>query len=221
LFSITSKGELTSLHSFNIADGYTPSSTLFQATNGVFYGSTYEGGSNPCGGAGCGTVFGLDVGLAPFVSLVGQEAKVGSGEGILGQGFTGATKVSFHGTHADFKVVSDTLIKASVPSGATTGYVTVSTPSGTLKSNKRFRVTPQLLSFDPPSGPVGTQVTITGVSLTQTQGVGFGDQIPAQFTVNSDTQVTAIVPAGAKTGPIGIQTLGGKAISSTVFTVTQ
>ncbi len=77
------------------------------------------------------------------------------------------------------------------------------------------------MSFTPTSGPVGTQVTITGVSFTQTTGVGFGDYTPAQFTVNSDTQVTATVPSGAKTGPVGIQTQGGIAISTQTFTVTQ
>ncbi len=51
--------------------------------------------------------------------------------------------------------------------------------------------------------------------------VGFGDYTPAQFTVNSNTQVTATVPSGAKTGPVGIQTQGGIAISTQTFTVTQ
>jgi large repetitive protein len=80
-------------------------------------------------------------------------------------------------------------------------------------------VTPQLLNFSPPSGPVGTQVTINGVGFTQTTGVGFGDNVPAQFTVNSDTQITATVPSGARTGPVGVETKGGTAISSGTFTV--
>jgi large repetitive protein len=78
-----------------------------------------------------------------------------------------------------------------------------------MKSNRKFLVTPQILAFDPPSGAVGTEVTITGMSLTQTKGVGFGNTKPAQFTVDSDTQVRATVPLGAKTGWIGIQTAGG------------
>jgi hypothetical protein len=90
-----------------------------------------------------------------------------------------------------------------------------------LNSSVPFRVIPQVLSFDPPSGPPGTQVTITGVSVTQTLGIGFGDRTPAQFTVNSDTSVTAIVPQGAKTGKIGIETKGGVAISLGTFEVTE
>jgi hypothetical protein len=68
---------------------------------------------------------------------------------------------------------------------------------------------------------VGTQVTITGISLTQTQGVGFGDKVPGQFIVNSDTQVTATVPTGAKTGPVLVKTPGGLGMSKDKFTVTQ
>jgi hypothetical protein len=133
---------------------------------------------------------------------------------------SGATAVSFNGTLATFTVVSSTEIKTTVPSGATTGSVAVTLPAGTLKSNKNFRVTPQILSFSPPSGPVGTLVTITGVSVTQTTSVAFGGIKAASFTVNSDTQVTATVPAGAKTGKIGIVTKGGVAVSSGTFTVT-
>jgi len=48
--------------------------------------------------------------------------------------------------------------------------------------------------------------------------VTFGG-VKATFTVNSDTQVTATVPSGAKTGKIGITTKGGKTTSSAKFTV--
>jgi hypothetical protein len=63
-------------------------------------------------------------------------------------------------------------------------------------------------------------VTITGVSLTQTTNVTFcGPE--AQFTVDSDTQVTATVPSSAKGGHIAIVTPGGKTWSKQDFTVTQ
>jgi hypothetical protein len=63
-------------------------------------------------------------------------------------------------------------------------------------------------------------VTITGVSLTQATKVTFGGVAATGFTVNSDTQVTATVPTGAKTGRIVITTPGGTASSATNFTVT-
>ncbi len=61
--------------------------------------------------------------------------------GILGQGLTGTTSVTFNGVAAtSFKVGSDTFMTAVVPSGATTGPVVVTTPGGALTSNVSFRV---------------------------------------------------------------------------------
>jgi hypothetical protein len=56
-------------------------------------------------------------------------------------GLTGATAVTFNGTPATtLPVVSDSLIKATVPTGATTGTIQVTTPSGTLASNEPFQL---------------------------------------------------------------------------------
>ncbi len=216
LFKITPEGTLTTLHSFDGDDGTGPYAGLIQATNGNFYGTTFSGG-----GGGGGTVFGLSVGLGPFVTFVRDSGKVDWTAEILGQGFTGTTGVSFNGTAAaGFTVKRDTYLTAIVPDGATTGSLTVTTPGGVLTSNVPYRVQPTILSFSPTSGPVGTPVTITGVSLTQTEKVNFAG-VHASFTVNSDTQVTATVPTGAQTGKIAIVTAGGKTWSAQEFTVTQ
>jgi hypothetical protein len=82
------------------------------------------------------------MGLSPSVAFVRNPAKVGQAFGILGQGFTGTTSVSLNGIPATFTVKSDSLIEATLPSGATTGYVTVATTSGTLTSNVPFHVIP-------------------------------------------------------------------------------
>ena len=141
IFQFTAKKKLTTLHDFceetGCTDGQWPQSGLFQATNGKFYGTTLIGGAY-----GGGTVYTLDMGLGPFVSFVLPAGRVGQTGGILGQGFAGTTSVSLNGIAANFTVVSDTFIKATVPAGATTGYVTVATPSGTLTSNVTFRVIP-------------------------------------------------------------------------------
>ena len=99
--------------------------------------------------------------------------------------------------------------------------MTVKTPGGTLKSNHIFRVTPVILSFTPTSGPVGTPVTITGTSFTGATKVTFGGVKATTFSVDTDMQVTAYVPTGAKTGKITITTPGGTAVSKDIFTVTQ
>jgi uncharacterized repeat protein (TIGR03803 family) len=218
IFEITPEGALTTLYSFcslpNCADGATPTVGLLQATNGIFYGTTSQAGSGKDG-----TVFTLSTGLGPFVKTQPAFAKEGATIGIFGQGFKSSSVVQFGGVQGTVVKVSGTFLEAKVPAGALTGSVTVTTNGTTLTSNQEFRVLPQVLSFSPPNGSVGTPVTINGVGFTQTTGVGFGDNVPAQFTVNSDTQITAIVPSGAKTGPVGVETKGGTAISSKTFTV--
>ena len=140
LFTITPAGVLTTTHTFNTVS-QTPEA-LFQATNGTFYGVTLEGGNYNCGPFNCGIVFSLAVGLGPFVETVPTAGRVGTKVDILGQGLKGTTAVSFNGTAAKFVVHSNTYLTATVPSGATTGYVTVTTPKRKLKSNKEFRVIP-------------------------------------------------------------------------------
>ncbi len=102
----------------------------------MLYGTAIQGGH-----FGFGTVYRLDMGLAPFVALVRYGGKVGSTAQILGQGLTGTTSVTFNGVASNnVRVFSDTLLTAVVPFGATTGPVVVTTPSSALTSNKNFAV---------------------------------------------------------------------------------
>jgi uncharacterized repeat protein (TIGR03803 family) len=135
IFSISSGGTLTTVHSFDNTDGEYPSGGLVQATNGTFYGTAFMGGAN-----NAGTIFSLSLGLGPFVKTLPTSGAVGAAVTILGTDLTGATSVTFDGTAAVFKVVSSSEITTTVPTGATTGDVKVVTPSGTLSSNVSFRV---------------------------------------------------------------------------------
>jgi uncharacterized repeat protein (TIGR03803 family) len=119
--------------------GCLPTSTILQLPNGIFYGVTYEGGADDDG-----TFYSLNTGLAPFVILQFPLGTEGTSLGIYGQGFVNgpATAVSFNGKTASFTVVSDTYMTATIPTGATKGYVTVSEPSATLKSNIIFTPKP-------------------------------------------------------------------------------
>jgi len=137
-FSITPAGTLTTLHIFDNTDGTVPFSGLTQHTNGTFYGTTVIGGTS-----NDGTVFSVAVSLAAFVETRPTSGKVGATVYILGTGLTGASSVTFNGVSAPgFTIVSGSEIKATVPTGATTGTVEVTTSKGTLKSNVSFRVTP-------------------------------------------------------------------------------
>jgi uncharacterized repeat protein (TIGR03803 family) len=225
-FMITPTGTFTVLQSFDGTNGSDPSVTPFQSTTGIVYGDTETGGTGTMGSCNddCGVFYSWtnSAQLPPFVSLVPSAAKGEKQIGILGQGFSSKSVVKFDGVQAtSVKNTGSTFLSATVPSGALSGPVTVTTGATVLTSNKAFQVIPQILSFNPTSGPVGTPVQVTGVSLTQTSKVTFGGVAATQFTVNSDILVTATVPTGAVTGHIAITTPGGVATSSGVFTVTQ
>ena len=169
IFRITPSGTFSVRYSFDGTHGSLPMVTLLQHTTGTLYGDTNTGGSH-----NTGAFYSLKASLAPYAALLPSSGKVGRSIGILGQGFNSATGVSFNGTAATFKISSDTFLTATVPAGAKTGIVTVTIPGGNLNSRINFRVVPSIKSFTPPSGPIGTQVKITGVSLTQTSKVTFG-----------------------------------------------
>jgi len=139
LYKLTPNGLLTTLHSFDGVNNQYPGGNqpfgLNQATNGTLYGVTAYGGLE-----NDGTVFSLAVGLSPFVENVAGSGKVGAQVDILGNNMTDATSVSFNGTAAAFEVISNSLISATVPVGATTGFTSVTISGKTLKSNMRFRV---------------------------------------------------------------------------------
>jgi uncharacterized repeat protein (TIGR03803 family) len=144
IFEITPAGVFTQLHTYGtcIGSGYFPLSPLFLSTDGLFYGTTHDGGNGTnfgCGGFG--TIYSLSNGLSPLVETVPVAGGVGQTILILGNNLTGTSSVKFNGKSAAFHVVSDSEITATVPAGATTGTVSVVAPSGTLDSNPQFVVT--------------------------------------------------------------------------------
>ncbi len=65
---------------------------------------------------------------------------VGTTVTLTGTGLTQATKVTFNGTSATFTVNSDTQITTTVPTGATTGKIAVTTKGGTASTTTSFTV---------------------------------------------------------------------------------
>jgi hypothetical protein len=63
---------------------------------------------------------------------------------------------------------------------------------------------PSIYKFKPASGKVGTTVTLTGTNFLGVTGALFG-QVKAKFTIVSPTQITVVVPKGAKSGRIVLQ----------------
>jgi uncharacterized repeat protein (TIGR03803 family) len=145
IFKMTPAGSVSTYFSFPTCSYTCPSGSFptgfVQGTDGNFYGVMDDGGLMPCFGlTSCGTVYKVTTGLPPFVAPYPNYGKIGSEMRLIGNGLTGTTNVTFNGTQAAFHVVSDTYITATVPTGATSGVIEVTTPTGTLKSNVAFRV---------------------------------------------------------------------------------
>src|SRR5207302_7541040 len=78
-----------------------------------------------------------------------------------------------------------------------------------------------IIQFSPSSGPVGTNVTVsgTGFSATASQNTVTFNGVATTVTSATATQLVVTVPSGATTGPIAVTSPNGSATSNTSFTV--
>jgi len=92
------------------------------------------------GGSGTSATSFTVVPAPSITSFTPASGPVGTTVTLTGTHFSGATKVAFHGASAVFSVNSATKITATVPSGATTGTIAVTTPGGSAASATSFTV---------------------------------------------------------------------------------
>ena len=178
------------------------------AGTGAFQAAaTVNAGSNPTD-VKLGDVDG-DGDLDLVVGGYTRDVRLNNGSGVFSAGpliSSGAYYVALADTNND-----GTLDLVSGSGDSLTGSVDVYLNAAT----------PTLTSFSPASGPIGTGVVLTGTNLAGTTQVTFNGRPAASFTGVSATSVTAVVPAGATSGPIGVTTLPGtSATSATSFTIT-
>ena len=163
--------------------------------------------------------------LPSITSLSATSGMVGSSVTINGINFDSSGTVTFNGVAAITTSWTGTAIVTTVPAGATTGPVIVSTAAG-ASNQVTFTVTgvaptgPAISSLNPISGPVGTSVTITGSNFGASQGsstVTFGG-IAATPTSWSAASIVVPVPSGATTGNVvvTVNSVGSNAVSFTV-----
>jgi uncharacterized repeat protein (TIGR03803 family) len=229
-------------------DGSVPAGTLIQATDGYFYGVTYNGGPQADG-----TIFKISAGGA-FKTLYNFCAQTNCTDGANPSGgLVQATDGNFYGTTSAggasgsygtvFQLTPDgtltTLHAFDNSDGsdaegsllqATNGILYGTTyfggpvcPGFTSGCGTLFSVALGLRPFVKSvtaAGRVGAEVGILGNDLTGATQVTFNGTA-AQFTVQSATLVITHVPAGATTGTIQVTLPGGTLSSNAPFHVIQ
>jgi hypothetical protein len=119
---------------------------------------------------------------------------------------------------------SATWVPTSAGAYLLTARATDSEGAVTTSSQVEFSVlsgdgSPSISSFSPASGAVGTSVTITGSNLSGVTAVRFNGSPSTTYTVDSLTQITAIVPGAATSGKISVTNSFGTGTSAADFVV--
>jgi len=242
IFKVTPAGVLATLYTFcsqtNCADGATPNVTLVEGRDGNLYGTTEQGGAH-----GFGTVFRVTR-TGTYTILHSFCAQPACADGANPQaGLILASDFSFYGTTSASASGSRGTIFSITGQGIFTRLYSFQASDGqfpsqlTQATDGNFYGTMQVggtggvgtfFSFSPSlgglgpfvksvesAGKPGSTVIILGNNLTGTANVAFNGK-STLFTVISDHEVTAIVPARAMTGAIQVTV----APSTTYSTVT-
>ena len=150
---------------------------------------------------------------------------------ITGTGFDTGTPaadyVKFGATNAtSFTVNSATQVTATAPAGAA-GVVSVTVGTIVFPSGFTYAAAPTITTVAPATGPLGgtNTVVITGTNFIGVAGAtavkfgGSGGTNATSYTVNSATQITAVVPArSAGAVDVYVQAAGGDVNKTTAYT---
>jgi sugar lactone lactonase YvrE len=157
--------------------------------------------------------------ISPTSGPVGTPVTI-TGAGLLDGGGNGV--VTFNGTPAAIISQSPTSLQVNVPTGATTGLVSVHVNGITVKTSSNFTVTSSQLSIgaiSPNYGAPASLIHLTGTGFGATQGtssVTVGGAL-AYVPSWSNTAITVQVPSKASTGNI-VVTVGGVSSNGAAFT---
>jgi uncharacterized repeat protein (TIGR03803 family) len=179
---------VSTLYSFSgrSKDGQFPVAGLTEATDGNLYGTTGDGGTFPCGVFGCGTLY--------QISLSGQYKLLFSFVTPRGKGPIGGLL-----QHTNGKLYGTTTLGGA-------------SDEGTLYSlNMGLSPFIALVRY---SGRIGAPVQILGQGLKGATAVTVNGVPTTSFKIVSDTYMTAVIPAGATTGPVVVTTATGSLTSN-------
>jgi hypothetical protein len=135
---------------------------------------------------------------------------------LVGSALSGATAVTFNGLGAAFTVVSPTQVTATVPAGATTGPIAITTRGGRATSASSFTVipTPAIARLNRRTATRGATVIVGGSGFGDARGtssVRFGSKPCTTYVSWSATRIACKVPSTASLGTVKVTvvTAGG------------
>jgi YD repeat-containing protein len=159
------------------------------------------------------------------VEFTPNSGPVGTTVTISGTAFSttpAQNTVTFNGVSATVTTATANQLVVTVPTGAATGAIGVTSPAGSASSGTNFVVgssAPSISGFTPGIGAAGTSVTVSGSNfqtLASHDRVNFNIS-PATLSSASTTSIVAAVPPTAGSGRIAVETPYGKATSATDF----
>ncbi len=161
-----------------------------------------------------------------IVQFSPQRGPVGSTVTIYGTGFSETTtenSVTFNGEAAVVTAATATRLVTTVPTGATSGTISVTSPGGSDTSGSSFTVSnglaPTISGFSPTVGDPGDEVAVTGTNFETfvTNNIAAFNGVLAPVTESTETTLTATAPAQPGLGHISITTPFGTAVSTDDF----
>jgi YD repeat-containing protein len=147
---------------------------------------------------------------------------------LYGTGFSttpSQNTVTFNGTAASVTSSTGNQIVTSVPVGATTGPIAVTTPTGSASSSTPFTITassgaPTITGFNPTIGVPGTAVSIMGANFETTalNNRATVNIVNSTITAATSTSIDVSTPM-AGSGRISVTTPNGTATSTGDFII--
>jgi YD repeat-containing protein len=161
-----------------------------------------------------------------IIQFTPSSGAIGASVTIYGTAFSATPSqntVTFNGTAATVTSSTTTQLVATVPAGATSGTIAVTTPIGSAAGTTSFVVgtpgQPTISSFTPQIGVAGTAVTISGTNFDTTptnNRAKFNGKSSTPSSATSSSLVTA-VPTQIGSGRITIATPAGLATGGDFF----
>jgi len=162
-------------------------------------------------------------GAVSVTSFAPSSGQVGTSVTISGYGFSSVANqntVAFNGTAAVVASATSSRLVVTVPSGATTGPISVTSPNGSATSANAFSVVagqaPTIAGFSPTIAPPGTAVTVNGTNFQTAVSEDSLTLNTRSVRVATATATTLgfTVPTASSSGHLAVTTPYGQATSS-------